>query len=41
LFEANGFDNFASQLMNEINRILSNGKIVQIDITSFVIVDRL
>jgi len=40
LFESNGFDNLASQLMNEINLVLSEGKITQIQITSFV-VDRL
>lgn len=40
LFAENGFDNIATQLMNEINPILTTGKIVQIDITSFV-VDRL
>ncbi len=40
LFEENGFDNLAAQLMNEINPLLTLGKITQIDITSFV-VDRL
>lgn|GEM_PF-167569 len=40
LFAENGFDNFTTSLMNEINPILSTGKITQINITSFV-VDRL
>jgi len=40
LFAENGFDNFTTSLMNAINPILSSGKIIQINITSFV-VDRL